>query len=392
MALGELFPSEATTFRDSHSGATVRRVTSHPSIHHHPFYYLPAYDDAMRRLYFVSHRTGTPQVFAELRENGKLVQMTDRPDLNEWSLHPSHDGRYIYYTAGAEACRTDTESLREEVLADWGATTIRERGMVGAAMGTTTVSRDDAWWALAVKQQDRASLIVINTLNGDQKTITEHESIGHPQFHPDDSGWLRFAGPHTERIWVIRRDGAREKLVYQRDVAAKEWVVHETWRPLSREILTVIWPHGVMGVDADTGHTRWISRFNAWHPMISRCGTMMITDTRNPDAGISLFDPREVDGTRQLICYPGASNKGDHWDTPHCPYDDGITNVYAPQHTHPHPQFSPDGRQIVYTSDSSGIAQVHEVELSLESRGGDQLVGAEAILAKSLNGESVCQG
>ena len=63
MAKGARTPAEAETFRDTRTGATVRRVTGHPSIHHHPFFFMPAYDDAMRRLVFVSHRTGSPQVF-----------------------------------------------------------------------------------------------------------------------------------------------------------------------------------------------------------------------------------------------------------------------------------------------------------------------------------------
>ena len=37
--------------------------------------------------------------------------------------------------------------------------------------------------------------------------------------------------------------------------------------------------------------------------------------------------------------------------------------MYAPQHTHPHPAFSPDGRQVVFTSDRGGFAQVYVAEV-----------------------------
>ncbi|MCA9438850.1 MAG: PD40 domain-containing protein, partial [Candidatus Omnitrophica bacterium] len=47
----------------------------------------------------------------------------------------------------------------------------------------------------------------------------------------------------------------------------------------------------------------------------------------------------------------------------HCPYDDGPVKVYAPQHTHPHPNFSPDGKRVVFSSDRSGTAQLFEVYL-----------------------------
>ena len=98
MPKGAIFSSEAVEMRDPTTGAAMRQITSHKSTHHHPFYYIPAYDDAMRWLFFVSHRTGMPQLFAQRRETGHLIPLTDRDDLNEWSFHPSHDGRYLYFT------------------------------------------------------------------------------------------------------------------------------------------------------------------------------------------------------------------------------------------------------------------------------------------------------
>ena len=58
MSQGQLFPPESNVFQDEATGVTIRQVTDHPSIHHHPFYYLPTWDDAMTRLVFVSRRTG----------------------------------------------------------------------------------------------------------------------------------------------------------------------------------------------------------------------------------------------------------------------------------------------------------------------------------------------
>ena len=108
--------------------------------------------------------------------------------------------------------------------------------------------------------------------------------------------------------------------------------------------------------------------FNAWHPSINRQGTMMCADTTFPDSGLQLFDPRDGAGTPRLLCRSQATNEGRHWDSDHCPYDDedyilGKWKVYAPQHTHPHPCFSPDGTKVVFTSDRSGNAQVYEVDV-----------------------------
>ena len=59
---GTVHPSEARWLTDAATGRRIRQVTGHPSIHHHPFFFVPPWDDAMRRLVFVSHRSGRPQL------------------------------------------------------------------------------------------------------------------------------------------------------------------------------------------------------------------------------------------------------------------------------------------------------------------------------------------
>lgn len=363
MRTAAIFPSESRTFSDPRTGASVRQVTSHPSIHHHPFFYIPAYDDAMRWLVFVSHRIGAPQIFVEERVTSQLLQLTDRPDLNEWSLHPSHDGRFVYFTAGCSAWRVSTENLKEECLIDFGDVPMIPPGMVADAMGTTTLSHDDRWWAIPVKVGKTARLQIIDTQTGRCDAILERDIIGHPQFHPRDANLLHYAGPYSDRMWVINRDGTGNRLAYRRDRAKKEWIVHEVWNPLGRELLTVNWPHGMIAVHADTGVVRGVCSFNAWHAMINGAGTQMVCDTNHPDNGLQLFDPNDGVGQPHALCESNATNAGNHWHTDHCPYDDGPVKVYAPQHTHPHPNFSPDGRRVVFTSDRTGQAQIYEVAI-----------------------------
>jgi len=374
MSRGQLFPAEGRTFTDARTGATVRQVTDHPSIHHHPFYYLPCMDDAMQRLIFVSHRGGWPAVFAELRDSGKLLQLTEVEDLCEWSVHPSHDGRYVYFRAGTRACRVDCESQKTEVLLDMGDVALREKGMVGAAMGTTSLSHDDRYWAVPVKMGAVSKLVILDLQRATHEVILERDTIGHPEFHPSDNSRLRYAGSHTDRIRVINRDGTGNRLVYDRKPCGQpgqyEWIVHETWNPANpNEIITARWPRGCIGINIDSGATREICTFNAWHPSINRQGTLMCADTTFPDTGLQLFDPRDGIGEPRPLCYPEATNQGKHWNTDHCPYDDddyrqGRWKVYAPQHTHPHPAFSPDGKFVVYSSDRTGYAQVYEVQVS----------------------------
>jgi len=130
----------------------------------------------------------------------------------------------------------------------------------------------------------------------------------------------------------------------------------------AREIAFVDWPRGIRAVNIDTGVVRQVTTINAWHAVCNRSGTLMVADTNFPDIGLQLFDVRDGAGKPRTLCYSRASSIGEHWRGAF-PYANGPVKVYAPQHTHPHPSFSPDGRFVVYTSDISGHSQIYEVEL-----------------------------
>ena len=356
-----IYPSESKTLPDTSTGVKVRQVTDHPSIHHHPFFFVPAYDDSMRRLVFISERTGKPQIFAEDRSSGNLIQLTNRDDLGDWSIYPSHDGRYVYFCAGTGAWRINLETCEEELLADFGSVAMREAGMVGAAMGTTALSYCDQWWAVKFNNsQGVACLAIIDTTAGTYEIVLERDTIAHMQFCPDDSNLLFYAGPLKDRVWVINRDGTNNRRLYQRKQG--EWITHESWIPGRRELAFMDWPKGIRCVHVDTAVERHVTSFNAWHAICNSDGSLMVADTNFPDIGLQIFDPRDDADQSFTLCFPQASNMGEHWKGPF-PYEHGPISVYAPQHTHPHPSFSPDNKYIVFTSDQTGHAQIYEAEI-----------------------------
>jgi oligogalacturonide lyase len=360
MSRGRIYPSETSRFNDKQTGVVIRQVTQHPAIHHHPFFIIPAYDNAMTRLVFVSHRTGRPEIFAEERTTGKLIQLSDQANISEYSVYPSHDGRFVYYTADTGALRLNTETLEPEQLVDFGKVSLRSAGMVADAMGTTALSHDDRYWAIRFNAGGEACLAIVDTTRGTHEVILNRDSISHMMFCPDDNTLLYYAGPLTDRVWLINRDGSNNRRLYQRKPG--EWITHEVWIPKTRELAFVDWPKGIRCIQVDTGLERRITSFNAWHAICNPQGTLMVADTNFPDIGMQLFNPLDGVGEPTTLCYPEASSVGQHWAGPF-PYDQGPIKVYAPQHTHPHPSFSPDSRYIVFTSDKTGHAQVYELEL-----------------------------
>lgn len=361
MSKGRIWPPESAGRVDPRSGRRVRQITSHASIHHHPFFFVPAFDRAGQRLIFISHRTGAPQIFFEDRASGALVQTTDRPDIAEWSIHPSADGRFVYFVAGTGAWRIDLDTLAEEQLADFGAVEMREKGMVGAAMGTTALSASGRWWAVPVKAGKASRFVLIDTQKRTSEVFLERDTIGHPQFCPDDDDLILYAGPLTDRVWVTDRSGATNRRLYQRE-DPMQWITHEVWLPGRKAVAFVDWPRGTRLVHLD-GRAEWITRFPAWHAAPDDTGARFVCDSNCPDRGLHIYETGAApDAPAQFVCASEASSEGAHWAGPF-PYNDGPVAVEARQHTHPHPRFSPDGRSVIFTSDRTGHAQIYEVTL-----------------------------
>jgi oligogalacturonide lyase len=360
MGKGAVFSPEERSAIDGRSGRRIRQVTSHPSIHHHPFFFVPSYDRAMTKLIFVSYRTGAPQIFFEDRASGDLVQATDRDDLADWSISPSTNGRYVYFTAGTSAWRVDLETFQEEQLADFGAVEMREKGLIGAAMGTTALSANGKWWAVPVKAGTVTRFMLIDTETKASTVFLERDTIGHPQFCPDDDDLILYAGPLTDRVWVTDRSGTKNRRLYARE-DRMQWVTHEVWVPGRRAVAFVDWPRGTRLIDMDTGGAEWITRFPAWHAAPDISGERFVCDTNFPDRGLHIYDIGNDEIARPL-CLSEATNEGTHWGRPF-PYNDGPVDVEARQHTHPHPRFAPDNSRVLFTSDKTGHAQLYEVLL-----------------------------
>ncbi|WP_425074814.1 TolB family protein [Sagittula sp. S175] len=333
---------------------TIRQVTDHPSIHHHPFCFVDAWDQAMSFLLLISHRTGKPQIYIEPVPGEALIQLTDEPDLAEWSVIPARDGRWVYYVAGQTGKRVSPRDGTIETLVHFGSQQMREAGMVGAAMGTTALSASGRFWAVPVKSGSVSQFWLIDTQAQTADVFLEAPTIGHPQFCPDDEDLILYAGPMTDRVWVTDRAGNARR-IFQRGHDL-QWITHEVWRPGHRSVLFVDWPKGMGEVDVNTGAVRAVTDFPVWHGAPDGTGQQLVCDTNFPDRGLHVLD-LTGQGDPVFLTEPKASSQGAHWAHPF-PYNDGPIKVHAPQHTHPHPRFSPDGRHVIYTSDASGHAQV----------------------------------
>ena len=241
------------------------------------------------------------------------------------------DGRYVYFTAGTAGYRVNLDTFEEEQLADFGAVEMREKGMVGAAMGTTALSASGRWWAVPVKAGPVTRFMLIDTEKKTSSVFLDRDTIGHPQFCPDDEDLILYAGPMTDRVWVTDRSGKNNRRIYQRE-NEMQWVTHEVWVPGRRTVAFVDWPRGMKMVDVDRGVVRQITYSPAWHAAPDDAGDTFVCDTNFPDKGLHTFHLDDDPADEALpLCASEASSEGKHWNGPF-PYNNGPVAVEAAQH------------------------------------------------------------
>ena len=133
-----------------------------------------------------------------------------------------------------------------------------------SAMGTTALSKNGRWWAVPVKAGPVTRFVLIDTEQKTSRVFLERDTIGHPQFCPDDDDLILYAGPLTDRVWLTDRSGEKNRRLYQRE-DKMQWVTHEVWVPGRRTVAFVDWPRGMKMIDVDRGVIRQLTYSPAWH-------------------------------------------------------------------------------------------------------------------------------
>ncbi len=320
-----------------------------------------------RSLMVTSYETGTPQICEISFETGEQHQITRGAGIHPLSAVQHPDGREIVFTRGDSLCAVNRKTLDERIVAR----------SEGASVGESSISPDGLWLTAAFRRADERGLLVASWERNDVRTIPFARTLIHPQFHPLDPEWIEFAGDPAPRMHRVRRDGTGMECLYQH--GNDEFVVHETFLGQTGDLVFTVWPKLLCRMDWTTRVISTIARYNAWHIAPDRAGKRILCDTNHPDEGIQIISV--ADGSRQLVCRSESSNRGLQWRTSRYALKEDFEAaregqgsalswmeadndiVYGPQYTHPHPSWSRDEKQIVFTSDRTGTPQVYVAEI-----------------------------
>jgi len=114
--VGDISPSEKSTFNDPHTGAAITQYTNKGETNRTLYFTNRTYTVNDEYIIFLSDRTGRNEMFALDRKTGKIIQLTDTPGQSNFSncIHPTRPE--LYFTDKQRIYRISLDNLKTEEL------------------------------------------------------------------------------------------------------------------------------------------------------------------------------------------------------------------------------------------------------------------------------------
>ncbi|MBI5095413.1 MAG: PD40 domain-containing protein [Candidatus Hydrogenedentes bacterium] len=345
MAKGQKYQIERIQCTDARSGVRFLQLTSFPVISWPlPYFYANltnGFTSDSRTIVFCSlrscQRDASFDLFRVDVDGDNLIQLTDRSHLGAIVLAGNRRVVYFFDAGALWSVHLDTFAEVEVARADVGL----------QQWSWGYLSPDERWYfAKAVNKSGEPALIRIATDGSGSKVI-----------HTGDDWNVHSVDPRGEALFVLapELDGRGLVLVDYDGAIVGHYGKSDRFAHSS--------PLGVSGIfqGCSTMPDRAIITLGPnqgepralvegpyfWHSSATLDGQWIVADTNWPNDGLQLVCVK----TRRFgeLFHPG--NSAGH-----------------PQTTHAHPQFSPDGRYVLFNSDRTGIAQMYLAEIPREFR------------------------
>ncbi|MEW6156861.1 MAG: hypothetical protein AB1813_05475 [Verrucomicrobiota bacterium] len=280
--VGKDWGSERESYVDTTTGVRVWEMTKGTHAANNLYFHFSNFTADNRFLIFISNRTGLWQLFRADVESGRIVQLTDDPNVIASTGCPDHTNpRRLYYLRGAEVMALDILDFSTRKIGE-----IPQPHLGGFQQPTLS---GDGQWLTLTKQRDEAQweIGLMHTVTGEYRSVLRQGfRIGHVQHSPTDP--LIFyvwetGGYAPQRTWLVHPDGSGNRPFYARThptnwfTPLKEWVTHEAWLKDTGDMTMINDKLGIMLVNK-TGETRMVCEGDFWHAAGRADGKFIVAD------------------------------------------------------------------------------------------------------------------
>lgn len=377
------------TRTDPDTGARVTRLTPPEVTCHRNYFYQKCFTEDGARLLFGAGFGPAPQPHWNYHlldlASGRALQLTEGQGENTFGGFLSPDDRFLYFVrAERTLVRLSLADLSEEVVytvpegwvgyGTWVANSACTR-MVGIEIAAAD------WFPLSdwkkfhemYHRRPRCRLIRIELggpRQGTRETVLEQQGwLGHPQYRPGDDHTVAYCheGPHDlvdARMWFVDEDGGNRRCAKVH--ASGESCTHEFWVPDGSAMVYVSYTRGererwICSLDPVTlADRRLMPMPPCSHLMSTPDGRWLVGDGCDTPADVADAGGHQVQTDPFLHLFDI-----DTGHTRRIARHDSSWKVHLGnrQVTHPHPSFTPDRRQVLFSSDCDGEPAVYLADL-----------------------------
>ena len=203
-------------------------------------------------------------------------------------------------------------------------------------------------------QETTSTIVRVEALTGQAEEVLCQEKfwINHVHLNPQDRNLILFCHEYSElpdRMWLLNIQNVQCEPVPGQ--GTDEWYQHEFW---SRDGARICF-HGGLSSDNTLGFCGWCAPdgtnyTKAYHDTSGRAyahynlhtdGETMVTDGEARPGCISKVHLQDCCQVFEVLCRHDSYTYGDD------------------QRCHPHPSFTPDGRQVIFSSNRTGSSNVY---------------------------------
>ncbi len=358
---------------DPVTGSTITRLTPPEVLCHRNYFYQKCFTNDGQRLIFGGAFDGNWNYYLLDLKAQNAVQLTEGQGDNTFGGFLSPDDTTLYYVKNERELRAVDLATREErvlyeVPADWvGYGTWVANSACTKLVGIEIAKSDwmplDDWQKFHefFHKKPHCRLIRIDMATGERTVIHEEKGwLGHPIYRPGDDNTVAFCheGPHDlvdARMWFVNEDGSDVRKV--KEHAEGESCTHEFWVPDGSAMIYVSYLKGHQGrtiyrINPVTLENEALMPMPACsHLMSNDDGTLLVGDGSDTPVDIKDSAGYQIENDPYLYLFDVAAKTctriaahNTSWDV--------LEN--SRQVTHPHPSFTPDNKQVLYSSDCDG--------------------------------------
>ncbi|MEM1552833.1 MAG: oligogalacturonate lyase family protein [Candidatus Bathyarchaeia archaeon] len=337
MAKGQTYNHERISFTDAKTGVHLLQLTSFPTMSMSLPYFSVNFTPDSKTLIFLSQREARRDapwdLFRVDVDGANLTQLTESDGIGGFAISP--DGHCVYFHQGNALCKVDMNDFREEEIVRLEQVT---------CFGLGFVSPDECYYfTQALTKGGRMALVRYRTDGTEASVLREWEGR-QMTFHSCDPGG-------SGLLVIIIQDERKEYRLLDYDgddkgiFTASYDFAHCTFLGRTGRLQGCALPpdRAVLQIGLGEEKPTLIAQgVYFWHSASTLDGEWIIADTNWPDEGLQLV--HVPTGRYRPLCYARSSQGHPQW-------------------THPHPQFSPNGRYVLFNSDRTGICQIYLAEI-----------------------------